>query len=138
MSKFYDWLHDELMKIDDWNEREAFQRKAIRDHNYSLKEGDHCHKVCWSDIEPFTVVRRTKTKIVVRADKAEWKDWKPEWVAGGFSAICTNIHEQEWDIQEDPNGHIEEFRWSEKYGVFKNKAGERLHPEWKKYYDYNF
>ena len=66
------------------------------------------------------------------------------WVSSGSrpfpngisSALCTDIAEQKWIIEEDPNGREETFRLR-KCG-WRNKADEKLYPEWKKFYDYNF
>ena len=115
------------------------QRQMTAEWYNELEPGDHCHKCCWSDIEPCTVINRTAKSITVRFDKATLaKDWKPEFVTGGFSAICTNIHDQRWDIEEDPEGEVEVFRWSKRLNCFKNKSDERLYPGWYKFYDYNF
>jgi hypothetical protein len=105
----------------------------------SLEVGDRVHICCYSDIEPATVIKRTKSSVTVRYDDADLDpNWKPEFIPGGFSAICTNDSDQKWIIKEDLNGRTETFRWSKRYGRFKNTSNEFCEPEWYKYYDYNF
>ena len=150
---------EELKKIEDkwfdeWNQLGGYesgnrpewyyrdeQEKIRRDWYKSLEVGDHVHINHYSDIDPATVIKRTSKMIIVRNDKAELDGvWKPEFIPGGFSAHCTNDHEQtdHWVITEDPDGSTERFNWSEKYGVWRNKSDETVAPEWLKYYDYNF
>jgi hypothetical protein len=107
-----------------------------------LKVGDHAHVNMYSDIEPCTVIKRTACTITVRYDDAKLNGtWKPHQIVGGFCAHCDNNDGQlngGWDIFEDPDGRTEVFRWSEKYQKWLNKCGEKLRPEWMKFYDYNF
>lgn len=132
--EFDEWFHEER-----WNQptrtRDEWEAKAWADWLNEIEVGDHCHICYYSDVEPCTVIKRTATTITVRKDKAERK-FTPEWVPGGFSAICTNIDKQEWEITEDPNGHVETFR-RHKDGRWYG-SGMKLYPEWMKYYDYNF
>ena len=122
----------------DWRERQQQEDALITEYNRSLEVGDHASVRLWTDEDPCTVIRKTKTTITVRYDKAE-KDpnWKPEWITGGFSAICTNDHDQQWIITEDPEGHTETFYWSSKSNAYTHN-GCRVTPGWHKYYDYNF
>lgn len=115
------------------------QNEIIKAYNHDMEAGDHAHICHWSDVSPVTIIKKTATTLTVRYDKATKDEtWKPEWVIGGFSAICTNIEDQKWNIEEDENGRTEIFRWSEKFGCYKNRSGEKLLPHWDKYYDYNF
>ena len=118
---------------------EKEQSRIVSEWCNELAVGDHCHINHWSDVSPCTVIRRTPCSITVRYDKAKLSEgWKPEFIPGGFSAHCINQEDQKWDIEEDPDGKTETFRWSKKYGVWKNRCDEKLFPEWEKYYDYNF
>lgn len=106
-----------------------------------MEVGDHCHVQHWSDVDPCTIIKRTKTTITIRYDKATRKEtWKPEFIPGGFSAHCVNNDDQgnAWDIEEDPNGRTDVFRWSKRLNCYKNRADEKLLPGWAKFYDYNF
>lgn len=122
-----------------WQERMEAEQKMFADWYNEAAVGDKMHIQHWSDVSPCTVIKRTATTITVRIDKAELDPaWKPMWVEGGFSAICTNNNEQEWIITEDPNGATETFRWHKRENCFMNRAGEKLLPGWAKKYDYNF
>lgn len=134
--EFYDWYNKEKWNIP-ISERQAWAHKAFYDWHNELEVGDRAHICHYSDISPVTVVRRTAKTITVRYDKASRSpNWKPVWEPGGFSAICTNIDEQEWIIEEDENGRLETFRLRQV--GWRNSAEECLAPGWKKYYDYNF
>ena len=134
--EFWNWFHEERWNVP-FKERDAWEHEAMMEWWNELEVGDHANICHWSDISPVTVVKRTAKTITVRYDKATLNpEWKPEWEVGGFSAVCTNIAEQKWIIEEDPNGREETFRLR-KCG-WRNKADEKLYPEWKKFYDYNF
>lgn len=124
-----------------YEERRQQELQMFKDWYDEMEVGDHCHICHWSDISPCTIIKRTKTTITIRYDKATRKEsWKPEWVVGGFSAHCLNNDDQEnaWDIEEDPNGMTDTFRWSKKFNCYKNTSDEKLFPEWMKKHDYNF
>ncbi len=124
--------------INGWLARQEAQDKLFREYNSSLEVGDHGSVKLYTDSNPCTVIKRTKTTVTVRFDKAERDpNWKPEWVAGGFSAICLNDNDQRWIIEEDENGTTERFYWSDKENCFVHN-GCRLTPGWYKYYDFNF
>lgn len=129
---------DKTYDMDDYSERQEAQHRLRREYNSQMNVGDRGSVRLYTDSNPCTVIRRTKTTATVRYDKAERNpDWKPEWVIGGFSAICTNDDEQEWIITEDPNGSTERFYWSDRENCFVHN-GCRLTPGWYKYYDFNF
>lgn len=121
-----------------WEERDRQRDALFAEYHRSLEVGDHASVRLYTDENPCTVIRKTKTTITVRYDKAERDpNWKPEWITGGFSAICTNDHDQRWIITEDPDGATETFHWSSREGCYI-RHGCKVTPEWRKYYDYNF
>lgn len=138
--EFFDMYHKERWNLTGtYEERQAAERKMFADWYNEMDVGEHAHICHYSDVSPCTVIKRTKTTITVRYDKATRDpDWKPEWIVGGFSAHCTNNDEQRWIIEEDPNGKTDIFRWHKNANCFKNTCGEKLFPEWAKHYDYNF
>ena len=122
-----------------WREWDDVERKMRDEWYHEMEVGDHAHICHYSDVSPVTVIKKTATTLTVRMDKATRDpNWKPEWAVGGFAAHCTNIDEQKWIIEEDENGSVEVFRWSKRYNQYRNTSGEKLFPEWRKYYDYNF
>lgn len=135
--------------FDEWNETgkkpswdyEEENEKIFVDWLMSLEVGDHAHVCCYSDIEPCTVIKKTAMTVTVRYDKATMNGtWKPEFDIGGFCAHCVNNDDQKnaWDIEEDPDGRVETFRFRKSVGGYRNKCDEKLYPEWAKKYDYNF
>ena len=121
-----------------WEERERLDRQFYADWYNEMEVGDRCHIQHYSDVSPCTVIKRTKKTITVRYDKATRDpNWKPEFIPGGFSVICTNNEEQRWIIEEDLEGRTETFRLHNN-GKFESPYGERLYPEWLMHYDYNF
>jgi hypothetical protein len=95
----------------------------------------------YSDVEPYEVVRRISDKTVeVRAMSAERDpSYKPEFVVGGFSAVCLNQREQKWVISSNPEARVirirlrKDGRW---YDSYDNRYGLSDKP--RKFYDYNF
>ena len=138
--EFFDWYHTERWNLEgSYEERQAAEAKMFEDWYREMEVGDHAHVNHWSDVSPVTIIKKTAQSMTVRFDKAELDpSWKPEWVAGGFSAVCLNNDDQKWIIEEDPNGKTETFRWHKRSNHFENGCGETLVPGWVKHYDYNF
>lgn len=94
----------------------------------------------YSDVNPYEVVRRVSDKTIeIREMDAERDESvKLEFHAGGFSAHCSNQHEQKWFIKSNPENPVIRIRWSKK--GWKDKHGRKFdlrdHPT--KFYDYNF
>lgn len=138
--EFFDWFHTVRHHLSgSYSERQAAEAKMFADWYHEMEVGDHAHVCHWSDVSPVTIVKKTATTLTVRFDKAERDpNWKPEWVVGGFSAVCLNNDDQKWIIEEDQNGKTEVFRWHKRANRYENQIGERLYPDWQKKYDYNF
>ena len=137
--EFFDEYYKVRNNTSSYEEAEAVREQMFYDWYHEMEVGDHAHVTLWSDVEPVTIIAKTKTTLTVRYDKAERDpNWKPEWIVGGFSAHCTNNDDQQWIISEDPNGNTEVFRWSKRLNCYKNTGGCKLHPYWAKHYDYNF
>ena len=138
--EFFDWYHEVRWELEGtYEERREAELKMFADWYHEMNVGDQAHICHWSDRSPVTIIKKTATTLTVRYDKATRDpNWKPEFVIGGFSAYCTNNDEQVWNIEEDPNGKTEVFRWSKRMNCYKNTADEKLLPEWMKKYDYNF
>lgn len=95
----------------------------------------------YSDINPFEIVRHVSDKTVeIREMNAERDpEWNPEFVPGGFSAVCTNNRQQRWVITSQPDGRTfrirkhADGRWLDKYGAKYILCDKPV-----KFYDYNF
>lgn len=103
----------------------------------NVKVGLGCSVHGWSDSESYTVIKVSKTihKITVQRDHAE-RLTKPEFIPGGFGAICVNNREIEYKITPNPTDSTRDF--------YANKNGEYcfckkpLSVGRFEYYDYNF
>lgn len=106
----------------------------------NLKVGDGVTLHGYSDREAYTVISRTKSKVVAQMDKATRDpNFKPEFISGGFSAHCTNQEEQTYTYERDAEGRIIEITFSKKYGRMQLKGtNSPVTLGRKKFYDYNF
>lgn len=94
-------------------------------------------QILWTDSHAYTVIKVSASKnvITLQRDKAI-RITKPEFVTGGFSGICTNNNEIQYNIAPDSNGHIVRVT-AKKNGEFhsyKNPIIIGRHEQ----YDYNF
>lgn len=115
--------------------------ELCKELNREIEVGDGVTMYLWSDALACTVIAKTAKTITIQRDKAiRDPNFKPKWIPGGFSAICTNSEDQEWSYECDPNGEIIRCRWSEKNGRYQTGSdgsiciGRGRH----EYYDYNF
>lgn len=94
----------------------------------------------YSDSHAYTVIKRTKSTITIQRDKATLKpESKPEFIEGGFSCICTNQNDQDYDYERDENGRILTLRWSNKYNTWSTgNHGSSVSLGRHEFYDYNF
>lgn len=105
----------------------------------TAKVGDGATINLWSDRHACTIVKVTKNTVTVRRDKATRDpSFKPEWMPGGFSAICINIEDQKWTYEPDENGEVTTFHWSRKYNRYGQPGNLTLSAGRHEYYDYNF
>ena len=105
----------------------------------NAKAGDGATICLFSDRWACTIVKVTKCTVTVRRDKATLcEEFKPEFVAGGFSAHCTNNYEQAWTYEPDENGSLYTFYWSKKYNRYGQPGNLTLRKGRTEFYDYNF
>jgi hypothetical protein len=106
----------------------------------NIKVGDGVTMHLYSDAHAGTVIKVTKTTVTVQRDKATLNpNFKPEFVVGGFAGHCTNQNEQTYTYEQNPNVETVVFRWSTKYGSYRNNAqGRKLMKGRHEFYDYNF
>lgn len=99
------------------------------------------NRLGYSDIHPYEVVRRVSDKTIEIREMSARRDeaWKPEFVAGGFSAHCTNQDRQQWIITSNPAAPVIRIR-KQKDGQWKDASGARfgLTADPVKFYDFNF
>ena len=105
----------------------------------TVQIGDGVTVNLWSDRHAATVIKKTKFSVTVQYDKATLDpNFKPEWIPGGFAAHCINQDEQTYTYERDPNGRIETYRWSNRYGTYGQPGNLRLSKGRHEFYDYNF
>jgi len=94
----------------------------------------------YSDVNPFEIVRRVSDKTVeIRSMKAERDpDWKPDFVPGGFSAVCLNINSQKWIIESDPDGVVRRIRLGKRGWKDSHRNRYELSDKPFRFYDFNF
>ena len=94
----------------------------------------------WSDVTPYEVIRVISDKTIeIREMKAERDPaYTPEFVPGGFSAVCTNQRDQTWIIESDDTAPVIRARLR-KDGYFHSQRGRHiLNDKPVHFYDYNF
>lgn len=117
---------------------DALERQVRKEERREIEVGDGCTVCLYSDREAYTVIRKTKTMIVLQRDKAiKDPNFKPEWVPGGFSAVCLNQEDQAYTYEADPDGRQIKAYWSENDGCYKHQ-GCRVINGRHEFYDYNF
>lgn len=97
--------------------------------------GKYINRYLYSDVQVVGKIVGIKSKTIVEVQRLEARkdpNWKPEWIPGGFSAICLNQNSQEWIFTE--TDEIIELRLSE--GILKRCLKIQDVPV--EFYDYNF
>lgn len=108
----------------------------FRDH---AQVGDGATVCFYTDRHACTIIKRTAKTLTLRQCEATLKpDFKPEFVIGGFSAVCLNQNKQDYDYEENPHGSIYIARWSEKKKRFVADKSLRVIEGRHEFYDYNF
>lgn len=91
----------------------------------ALNVGDGVSVSVWSDIDAYTIVKKTTTTITLRADKAELLNREElNFISGGFAAHCDNQHVQRYSYEANPEGHeikITLRRWTDEEGNDRRK-----------------
>jgi hypothetical protein len=99
-------------------------------------------KLGGTDRDPCEIIKWVSDcTIEIRHMKVERDPaYKPEFVAGGFSAVCLNQEDQKWIIEPNPENPIFRIRWSRRKKCWQDAHGNHfaLAREPRKYYDYNF
>ena len=94
--------------------------------------GKYINRYLYSDVQPVgkIVGIKSKTILLIQPVYASKNKTKMEFEVGGFSAVCTNQSEQQYDFIE--KGEVFELRMS------VNSGGLRIDEKPRYYYDYNF
>ena len=91
----------------------------------ALNVGDGVSVSVWSDVNAYTIIKKTPTTITLRRDKAELLNRDElNFIPGGFAAHCDNQHVQRYSYEADPEGYeikISLRRWTDEEGNERRK-----------------
>lgn len=91
----------------------------------ALNVGDGVSVSVWSDVNAYTIIKKTPTTITLRSDKAELLNRDElNFIPGGFAAHCDNQHVQRYSYEADPEGYeikITLRRWTDEEGNERRK-----------------
>ena len=105
----------------------------------NAKVGDGATVVLYTDRYAGTIIKVTPQTITVQRDTAKLvPEFKPDWIPGGFSCICTNNEDQDYTYERDEQGEVYTFRWSEKHQSYGRPGHLRAIKGRREFYDYNF
>jgi hypothetical protein len=114
-----------IMPLND--EISYYERLLLRIKRYNVNVGDGVTICYYTDREAGTIIKRTKNTITYQQDKAIRTD------NNGMSDC------QEYRYERDPNGKIEVYHWSNKYGCFRNSKNHLYVINGRhEYFDYSF
>lgn len=109
------------------DEIDYYERLLLRIKRYNVQVGDGVTICYYTDREAGTIIKRTKNTITYQQDKAIRTD------NNGMSDF------QEYRYERDPNGKIEVYHWSHKYGCFRNSKNHLYVINGRhEYFDYSF
>ena len=135
-----------------WVAERTAQINADADAISALEVGDGVSVSVWSDVEAYTIIKKTPKTILLRSDNATLVN-REELVfhVGGFAAHCENQHDQRYTYEPDPDGieiKITLRRWTDEDGNERRKwkkannrtfeAGGNAYAGRRKFHDFNF
>ncbi len=100
----------------------------------------YANHIGYSDVDPYEIVRVISDKTIeIREMKTERDDSvKLEFHVGGFSAHCSNQHDQKWTISSDETAPVIRIRLGKRGWKCPHGRKFMLGDEPVKFYDYNF
>ena len=117
-----EWYRTNIKPLDE--ERRKIESQIRSEKLFNVQVGDGVSICCYTDVWPYTVIRRTPKTIVIQADNYKRIDKN-----GAYS------EQQEYEFSRNENGRTETFRWNGKRwvnGCYRLSLGRYA------YYDYSF
>ena len=125
---------------------------AAADAISALAIGDGVTVSVWTDSHAYTIIRKTKSTMILQCDKATLDpSFKPEIIAVGFAGHCVNQSEQSYTYERNPNGWMIKItlrRWKDaegnqrrmwkQLGVSVRERGGNVYLGRRAFHDYNF
>ena len=103
-----------------WIAERTAEINTAADAITALHVGDGVSVSVWTDVDAYTIVKKTPTTITLRADTAELLNREElRFTAGGFAAHCDNQADQRYSYEANPEGHevkISLRRWADEEG----------------------
>ena len=135
-----------------WIAERTAEINAAADAIAALNEGDGVSVALWTDVEAYTIVKKTATTITLRQDNAELLNRDElRFSVGGFAAHCENQADQRYSYEANPDGAMIKIslrRWKDEEGNERRKwkragtgtfeAGGSAYAGRRKFHDFNF
>jgi hypothetical protein len=135
-----------------WIAERTAEINAAADAITALNVGEGVSVSVWSDVDAYTIVRKTPTTITLRADTAELLNRDElRFTAGGFLAHCDNQADQRYSYAANPEGHevkISLRKWLDEEGQERRQwkrsgtktfeRGGNAYAGRRAFHDYNF
>ena len=115
----------------------SYNKRSV---NMNPQVGDGVTIKGYSDCKACTVIKRTKSSIVIQRDSVERLD-APIITPGGFAGHCSNQREIRYNCTPNPQGYTETYtrrnngKWVRKGDT---KKGTSVFMGKHEFYDYNF
>jgi len=133
-----------------WIAERTAEINAAADAISALAIGDGVSVSVWTDIDAYTIVRKTTSTITLRCDNAELLNRDElHFDIGGFAAHVTG--EQRYAYTPNPDGHVIKItlrRWDDEEGNQRRswkrsgtgtfEQGGNAYAGRRKFHDYNF
>lgn len=135
-----------------WIAERTAEINADADIISALNVGDGVSVSVWTDVEAYTIIKKTPKTILLRSDNAVLIN-REELVfhIGGFAAHCENQRDQRYTYEPDPEGieiKITLRRWTDEDGNERRKwkkannrtfeTGGNAYAGRRKFHDFNF
>ena len=103
-----------------WIAQATAHLNADADAISALNVGDGVSVSVWSDVDAYTIVKKTATTITLRQDNATLLNHDElNFNVGGFAAHCDNQHVQRYAYEANPDGILVKItlrRWADEEG----------------------
>ena len=135
-----------------WIAERTAEINASADAIAALNIGDGASVSVWTDVDAYTVVKKTPTTITLRADTAKLLNRDElRFTPGGFAAHCDNQADQRYSYEANPEGYeikISLRRWADEEGNERRawkRSGIKTHEQGgsafagrRAFHDFNF
>jgi hypothetical protein len=135
-----------------WVAERTAEINADADVISALNVGDGVSVSVWTDVEAYTIIKKTPKTIWLRSDNAVLINREQlVFHTGGFAAHCSNQRDQRYTYEPDPEGieiKITLRHWTDEDGNERRKwkkannrtfeAGGNAYAGRRKFHDFNF